>query len=141
MKTLALSLLLIGSVSLIAADTSRYEQARELYKQGPTQGPEIVRLLREHLVGHPDDIEALGLLGITLFGIEKPAEALPVIDRAIDLADQKGEIRPKMMMLRARSLYELQRYWECKRVLEAYWAFWQDNPELKKLYEWYYPKV
>ena len=141
MKTLVLLMLLICSVSPSAAETSLYEQARELYKQGPTKGPEIVRLLREHLADHPEDIEAVCLLGITLFGLEKPAEALPVIDRAMDLADQKKAIRPKMVMLRARTLYELHRSWECKRVLEAYWAFWQDSPELKKLYEWYYPKV
>jgi tetratricopeptide (TPR) repeat protein len=132
---------LICVSQLVAADASLYDQARELYKQGPARAPEIVRLLREHTKANPQDIEAFGLLGITLFGIEKHAEALPVIDRAIELATEKEDIRPKMVMLRARTLYELNRQWECKRVLEAYWAFWQDSPELKKLYEWYYPRV
>jgi predicted Zn-dependent protease len=133
--------LLICVSQLVGADASLYEQARELYKEGPSRGPEVVRLLREHTKAHPRDLEAFSLLGITLFGIEKPAEALPAIDRAIELATEKEGIRPKMVMLRARTLYELNRPWECKRVLEAYWAFWQDSPELKKLYEWYYPRV
>lgn len=143
MKTLTLLALalLASTTSLFATDASLYEQARELYKQGPAKAPEIVRLLREHIAGNPDDIEAVSLLRITLFGIEKPAEALPMIERAIALAEQKEEIRPKMLMLRARSLYALDRHWECKRVLEVYWAFWQNSPELKRAYEGYYPKV
>ena len=132
---------LICVSNLVAVDASLYEQARELYKQGPGKGPEIVRLLREHTKANPKDIDAFSLLGITLFGIEKPAEALPAIDRAIELATEENVIRPGIMMLRARTLYELNRLWECKGVLDAYWAFWQDSPELKKLYEWYYPRV
>ncbi|WP_395740594.1 tetratricopeptide repeat protein [Prosthecobacter sp.] len=132
---------LLCATHLAAADPSLYEQARELYKQGPSKGPEIVRLLQEHTKANPRDIDAFTLLGITLFGIEKPAEALPPIDRAIELATEEKNIRTGVIMLRARTLYELDRKWECRKVLEAYWAFWQDNPELKKLYDWYYPKV
>ncbi|WP_395752576.1 tetratricopeptide repeat protein [Prosthecobacter sp.] len=132
---------LLCATHLVAADASLYEQARELYKQGPSKGPEIVRLLQEHTKATPRDIDAFTLLGITLFGIEKPAEALPPIDRAIELANEEKNIRPGILMLRARTLYELDRKWECKKLLEAHWAFWQDNPELKKLYDWYYPKV
>lgn len=141
MRVSFICLALLVATGSFAADSSLYEQARELYRQGPTKGPEVVRLLREHIAAHPKDIDAVSLLGITLFGIEKPEEALPVIDRAIELASEKKEIRPKMMMLRARTLYHLHRPGECKRVLEVYWAFWQDNPELMKLYDWYYPRV
>jgi hypothetical protein len=98
-------------------------------------------LLREHIQANPKDSEAVRLLGITLFGIERPDEALPVINRAIEIASEKKEISPQMQMLKARTLYELHRYWECKHELEVYWAFWQDSPDLKKLYDWYYPRV
>ena len=141
MRITTFFIVLLVAAGLRAAESSLHEQARELYREGPTKGPEVVRLLREHIAAHPQDIDAVSLLGITLFGIEKPEEALPVIDRAIELASEKKEIRPKMVMLRARTLYELDRQWECKRVLEAYWAFWQDSPALKKLYDWYYPRV
>lgn len=141
MKISTILVMLVLATRIIAADVSLYDQARELYKQGPTKGPEIVRLLREHIRANPKDGEAVRLLGITLFGIEKPDEALPVIDRAIEIAGEKKEISPQMQMLRARTLYELHRYWECKHELEVYWAFWQDSPELKKLYDWYYPRV
>src|ERR1041385_6143533 len=57
------------------------------------------------------------------------------------MAKHKDEISPKMLMLKARVLYALNRKWECKRILEIYWAFWQNRPELKEHYEWYYPKV
>lgn len=137
---LVLIVLTLGT-SISAADRPLYDQARELYRQGPTKGPEVVRLLREHIAASPQDLDAVSLLAITLFGIEKAEEALPVIERAIALAGEQKEIRPKMVMLKARTLYELNRHWECRRVLEAYWAFWQDSPELKELYDWYYPRV
>lgn len=141
MKIPTILVMLLIATHISAADGSLYDQARELYKQGPTKGPEIVRLLREHIKANPKDGEAIRLLGITLFGIGKPDEALPVFDRAIEIAGEKKEISPQMQMLRARTLYELHRYWECKHELEVYWAFWQDSPELKKLYDWYYPRV
>ncbi len=137
----SLLLLLFLASGLFAADGSLYDQARELYKQGPSKGPEIVRLLREHVQTNTNDYEAFSLLAITLFGIEKPAEALPVIERAIEIAQEKKEVSPKMLMLKARSLYKLDRNWECRRILEIYSAFWQDKPELKSLYDSYYPRV
>src|SRR5262245_55517629 len=122
---------------VFAEEGSLYDQARELYKQGPIQGPEIVRLLRKHVQTKNNDFEAFALLGITLFGIEKFDEALPVIDRAIQIAQEKESINPKMVMLKARTLYELDRKYECKRILEIYWGFWQGNDRLKDLYDSY----
>ena len=139
-SALLLSVLLFGT-GLIAGEVSLYDQARELYKVGPSKGTEVVRLLREHIKTHPKDIEAVSFLGITLFGIEKPDEALSAFDRAIQLADEKHEIRPWMLMFKARTFFELHRYNECRHILDVFWAFWQGDPELKKLYDWYYPRV
>lgn len=124
-----------------ASSPSRYDEARELYKQGPKKGPEIISLLRAHIHDNPKDQKAIRLLGITLYGIKKPAEALPVFEQAIDIATENDTIAPSILMLKARALYDLNRKYECKRILEIYWAFWQDDGELKKSYEWYYPKV
>ena len=124
-----------------ASSPSRYDKARELYKQGPKKGSEIVSLLRAHILDNPKDEKAIRLLAITLYGIEKPAETLPVLEQAIDLASESDEIAPSILMLKARALYDLDRKYECKRILEIYWAFWQNDEELKKLYEWYYPRV
>ena len=104
-----------------------------MYKQGPKKGPEIVSLLRAHIRDNPKDEKAIRLLGITLYGIEKPAEALPVLEQAIDIATGNNSIAPSVLMLKARSLYDLDRKYECKRILEVYWAFWQYDEELKKL--------
>ena len=124
-----------------ASSPSRYDRARELYKQGPKKGPEIISLLRAHIHENPKDDKALRLLGITLYGIKKPAEALPILERVIDIAKENNSIAPSILMLKARALYDLDRKYECKRILEIYWAFWQDDEELKKRYEWYFPRV
>lgn len=123
---------------------SKLEQAKELYKQGPSKGEEVVLLLREHIQETPDEMEAFRWLGITLYGIGKAEEALPAVEKYFDIfyaQKEGGGVSPYMHMLHARILYELGRYQESKRILEVYWAFWQGNDKLKPLYDYYYPRV
>ncbi len=140
MKTTALSFFVIclTQLSLIA---SKYDDARELYKEGPTKGPEIIELLEEHLVKNPTDEKAIRLLGITQFGIGRNEEALETFEKAIALAEKDGSISPNLLMCKARALFALDRKYETKRILEVYWAFWQDETDLEELYDWYWERV
>ena len=140
MKTIKLSIALffLTAISLVA---SKYDDARELYKEGPTKGLEIIKLLKEHLAVNPADEKALRLLGITEFGVGKNKEALNTFDKAIVVAGKDGSISPSLLMYKARALFALKRKYECKRILEVYWAFWQDEGKLEELYDWYWDKV
>lgn len=120
---------------------SKYDEARELYKQGPSKGNEVVVLLQEHLAEMPEDEAALRLLAVTLFGLKRSSEALPIIDKALALAEKRDSISAQMLMLKARSLYDLERFEESNKILEVYWGFWQGDDELLKLYNWYYPQT
>jgi tetratricopeptide (TPR) repeat protein len=128
-------------LSGLALRASKYDDAVELYKEGPSKGPEIIRLLREHLAKEPKDEKALRLLGITQFGIGDSEGALATFNRVIDLIEKDDRISPQVVMYKARALFDLDRKPECKKILGAYWAFWQDDEKLKGVYEWYWDRV
>ena len=124
----------------INATASKYDDARKLYKEGPTKAPQIIKLLKEHIADHPVDIKAYKLMGITQFGTEKNKEALATFNKVIELQNSEF-ISPEILMLKARTLYALNQKAECKRILRVFWAFWQGDEELEKTYEWYWEQV
>ncbi len=120
---------------------SYFEQAMELYKEGPSRAPEIIDLLKRELKEHPENNKAVKLLGITYFGIERFEEAIEQFDRAIDLASKDGSIIPQILFMKAEALHELKRDAEAKKILDDYWAFWQDGGKLQQRYKVLYPQV
>lgn len=140
MKNLIISVF-VSTLAIVGAFASKYEEARELYKEGPKKAPEIIKLLKDHLKAHPKDEMVVRLLGITHLGIGEADEALKRFDKAIDLAKQRDSIPAGVLMSKARALFELNRKHECKRILEGYWAFWQSNEKHMELYDWYWPRV
>jgi tetratricopeptide (TPR) repeat protein len=133
---------LLGAAFLLAGETPSYfEQARELYKEGPSKAPEIIEFLKKELAIHPHHEKATRLLGITYFGVGQFDKALAQFDAAISLAEKRESIVPRMLFYKARTLYHLKRYAEAKKILEVYWAFWQDDDELKNSYEKLYPAI
>ena len=120
---------------------SKYEQARALYSEGPSKAQEIIQLLKEELEEHPDNEKAIKLLGITYFGIGNSEAALVQFDSAISLAAKEDRILPHMIFYKARALHDLARDEEAKQLLEAYWAFFQDDEKLTRQYDILYPAV
>ena len=139
MKLLLLSI--PAAILLISSCASKYDVARDLYREGPSKAPQIIALLQDHIESHPKDDNAYRLLGITQFGTSRNVHALESFNKAIELQKEKGEVSPNILMLKARTLYSLERKKECKQLLKHNWAFWQNDPELKSQYEWYWQRL
>ena len=123
------------------SEASKYNEALELYGDGPAKAPQIIKLLNEHIEDNPKDDKAFKLLGITQFGIEDNEGALATFEKTIKLLDEDGRISAQILMYKARTLFALKRMFECRRLLEVYWAFWQDDEQLKRSYEWHWERV
>jgi tetratricopeptide (TPR) repeat protein len=120
---------------------SAYDRARELYDKGPARANEVIALLKEEIAANPKHARAHYLLGVTYFGTKRLDDALVNIRRAIELARADGSITPLYNFYEAKTLFHMGRCSEAKRILEAYWAFWQDGASLQKRYEELYPQV
>jgi tetratricopeptide (TPR) repeat protein len=131
----------LQNVSFVPPQLDRYRQARILYSDGPSRAPEIIALLEAELADNPDHEEAIRLLGITYFGIDQPQEALVQFERALEIAAARDTMLPGMLMYKARALHDLGRDIEAKKILDVYWALWQDSKKLQGLYEYLYPLV
>jgi len=122
------------------APQSRYEKARELYKEGPSRAAEVIALLKEEIESHPKHAQAHYLLGVTFFGTDKLEDALLHIRKAIEV-NETGSIVPMFHFYEAKILFHMGRCEEPKRILDAYWAFWQDRGSLQKRYAELYPQL
>lgn len=125
----------------VCEEPDRFERARALYSEGPSRAPEIIELLREELSVHPDHEKARRLLAITLFGTKQFEAALVEFDILLTASENRKEISPRMLFYKVRTLYELKQYKEAAKILDAYWAFWQNDKELRKGYEYYSEKI
>lgn len=119
----------------------RFERALALYAEGPCKAGEVIALLTQELESNPDYEPAIKLLGITYFGTGRFQEALAQFDHALALADARQELAPRLLFYKARALHELGKCADAKRILEAYWAFWQDDTKLKAQYDELYPEL
>jgi tetratricopeptide (TPR) repeat protein len=120
---------------------SKYDRARALYNEGPSKAPEIIALLKEELAVNPENDKAIRLLGITYFGVGQSEKAIEQFDASIDLAAKKGSIVPGMLFYKARALHDLGRNAEARKILDTYWAFFQDGGDLQRQYEIIYPQI
>jgi tetratricopeptide (TPR) repeat protein len=120
---------------------SKYDQARVLYREGPSKAPEIIALLKEELAVNPENDKAIRLLGITYFGVGQSEKAIEQFDSSIDLAAKKGSIVPGMLFYKARALHDLGRNAEARKILDTYWAFFQDGGDLQRQYDIVYPQI
>lgn len=123
------------------AGVEPYARARDLYAEGPSRAPEIIRLLRKQLEKDPKHEEAIRLLATTYFGVGEFEKALEQFDAGIAIAGERGTIVPVLVFYRAKTLFALGRCVEARLVLESHWAFWQDGGYLQKEYDRLYPAV
>ena len=118
------------------------QQARELYREGPSKAEEVVTLLEKAIAADTTNANAYYLLGLTYYGSERFDEALVELVRALELKEADGKtIQPTLRFHRARTLFELGRCPEARQILESHWAFWQDGGRLQERYEALYPAV
>ena len=129
----------MGSVAVTMADeaavSARVAQALELYKQGPSRAPEIIRLLSEEIEHNPANEDAVRLLAITYFGVGQFERAVATFDQAIALAAKRDAVAPEMLFYKASALFELNRCQQAKAMLDANRAFWLDDLTMKQQYE------
>ncbi len=125
----------------VCEEPDRFERALALYSEGPSRAPEIIELLRAELSDHPDHEKARRLLAITLFGTEQFEAALVEFDVVLAAIENREEISPRILFYKARTLYELKRYEEAAKILDVYWAFWQDDEKLRQGYEYYSERI
>jgi hypothetical protein len=117
-----------------ASKPSRYEQARELYREGIMKAPQIIALLREEIAENPSNRDAVALLGITLYGTGKFEEAIEQFQKAEDMARKSGELVGRISFLRAKALVQLRRYEDAAQTLNAHWAVFDTDSETQKEY-------
>lgn len=114
-----------------AAVPPRFEQARALYAQGPSRATEVIDLLKQELKSNPEYEPAVKLLAITYFGTEQFQKALDQFDHALRMTEARHEMVPQLLFYKAVTLNELGRCPEAKRIVDVYWALWQDDETLK----------
>ncbi len=107
------------------------EKALALYQQGPSKAPEIIELLTKWLVEHPDDVAAHKLLGVTYHGVGNFAAALEQFNAALAIQGQRT-ISPRLLLLKASTLIQLDRCPEALNILSVYEAFWDKEEDLKQ---------
>jgi tetratricopeptide (TPR) repeat protein len=129
------------AASVPASNPSRYDQARALYREGSERAPEIIRLLREEIADNPTNRDAVALLGITLYGTEKFQEAVEQFEKVEAMANKSGDLLSGVVFLRVKALLQLQRYEDAADVLNAYWAIFDNDPNIKQEYEELSPLV
>lgn len=123
-------------------DSALVKRAETLFAEGPSRAEEIVKLLDEELSLRPKNSWARFLRGKVYFFTTRFDKALADFDAAVELLKSfDGSINPNFEMYQAKSLFQLGRCKEAKRILEGRWAFWQNYPKLKKEYEMLYPRV
>ena len=105
-----------------------YQQARELYREGPSKGPEIIALLNKALAIDSTDINVLQLKGTTHLGIGEFDEAIECFDRIIE---GNESIYPGVVFMKAKALFFKKEYQEARQLLNAYWAFFNQEDAKK----------
>ncbi len=120
-----------------SADESgpHFTRARELYALGPTKAEEIIAELDLELREHPENVKAFLLKATTQMGIARFDAALATLDQLSDVASKTKTIYPNAVLLRARCHFYKGDYETAKRTLEPFWAFFQDDAEIKPLYD------
>lgn len=113
-----------------AGGEDAFTRARELYERGPAHADEIIELLRPGLEADPGDEPARGLLALTLFGSLRFEEALVELDTLIAAADERGVVRPRLQLLKARALEALGREAPARETLEAFRSWFQLDEDL-----------
>ncbi len=63
------------------------------------------------------------------------------LDVALATIENRKEISPRLLFYKVRTLYELKRYEEAAKILDVYWAFWQDDKELRQGYAYYSERI
>lgn len=118
------------------------QQARQLYKKGPSKAQDVVDLLQEAIAADKTCANTYYLLGLTYYGTGRLKEALVEFERALELKEADGKtIQPALRFHRARTLFYLGKCAEARQILESHWAFWQDGGSLQERYEALYPEV
>lgn len=115
--------------------TSAYERALVLYQQGPSKADEVIEILEAELKDHPQNYDAVALLGITYFGTRRFEDAITRFDEAIRLTRESGEFNAQLHLMKAKSLAYLERYSEARALLVAIQAFFQTKDGREEEYE------
>jgi tRNA 2-thiouridine synthesizing protein A len=135
---ISVSALLIIAATVEATEeekTSRYDKAWALYQQGPEKAEQVIKVLREELKENPENSSAHLLLGITLFGTKRFEAALVQFNAAIDLGIKRNVTRPRTILLKARTLNQLNRAAEAKKLLDKQAPLFSQPPDVKQEYD------
>jgi tetratricopeptide (TPR) repeat protein len=108
------------------------DKALELYKADPSAADKITREINLELADDPESCQALLLLAITQRGEGKFDNSLATLDRVEKLDQKKGSLHSWVFILRAENYYFKKDYEKARKVLKAYWAFFEDSEEKKR---------
>lgn len=133
----ALCLLLSGIAPLAAQalaeepqtgeSVDRIARALELHKGGRSRADDVIAELDLELRDHPDNTRALMMKAMVQAGVERFDEALATLDRHDQIMHAAGQMNPKAVLIRARTLFFKGDLAEAKRILQAGWAFFQGD--------------
>jgi hypothetical protein len=136
----ALILLAIAAAPASAAESStkkksHFDNAVELYTQGPSKADEVLREIDLALAENPGNSGAYVLKAVTLMGTKRCPKALKVVDELEKAPGLKGKVFPLALEVRARCLCAAGKYAEAKAALEPFRKHFYQKEEWREHYD------